>query len=106
MTSAAPFRRIAAGKQRRRQSPDKVIAATESPPPRLRPGRKCVPSASPTLNRFGDDALPRGFRYQEDFLNSGEEHPLLQHIKPLPFRAFEFHGFTGKRRIVSFGWAL
>ena len=30
MTSAAPFRRIAAGKQRRRQSPDKVIAATEA----------------------------------------------------------------------------
>jgi alkylated DNA repair dioxygenase AlkB len=22
----------------------------------------------------------------------------------LPFRAFEFHGFTGKRRTVSFGW--
>jgi len=27
----------------------------------------------------------------------------LQHIKDLPFREFEFHGFTGKRRIVSFG---
>jgi hypothetical protein len=22
----------------------------------------------------------------------------------LPFREFEFHGFTGKRRIDSFGW--
>jgi alkylated DNA repair dioxygenase AlkB len=63
-----------------------------------------VPSVSPTLDLFGDDALPRGFRYQEDFLNSGEEQSLLQHIKPLPFREFEFHGFTGKRRIVSFGW--
>jgi hypothetical protein len=28
----------------------------------------------------------------------------LEYIKVLPFREFEFHGFTGKRRIVSFGW--
>jgi alkylated DNA repair dioxygenase AlkB len=28
----------------------------------------------------------------------------LQHIGPPPFREFEFQGFTGKRRIVSFGW--
>jgi len=28
----------------------------------------------------------------------------LEQIKVLPFREFEFHGFTGKRRIVSFGW--
>jgi alkylated DNA repair dioxygenase AlkB len=25
-------------------------------------------------------------------------------MEKLPFREFEFHGFTGKRRIVSFGW--
>jgi hypothetical protein len=29
---------------------------------------------------------------------------LLDHIKGLPFREFEFQGFTGKRRIVSYGW--
>lgn len=28
----------------------------------------------------------------------------MGHIVPLPFRELEFHGFTGKRRIVSFGW--
>jgi alkylated DNA repair dioxygenase AlkB len=28
----------------------------------------------------------------------------LEHIKVLPFREFEFHGVTGKRRTVSFGW--
>ena len=33
-----------------------------------------------------------------------EEQSLLRHIVPLPFREFEFQGFTGKRRIVSFGW--
>jgi alkylated DNA repair dioxygenase AlkB len=63
-----------------------------------------VPSASHTLDLFGDDSLPEGFRYQGDFLSEGEERSLLEHIKVLPFREFEFHGFTGRRRIVSFGW--
>jgi len=63
-----------------------------------------VPSASRTLDLFGDDSLPEGFRYQADFLSGKEEHSLLEHIKVLPFREFEFHGVTGKRRTVSFGW--
>jgi alkylated DNA repair dioxygenase AlkB len=25
-------------------------------------------------------------------------------VRELPFRDFEFHGYTGKRRVVSFGW--
>jgi hypothetical protein len=25
-------------------------------------------------------------------------------LEALPFREFEFHGFTGKRRTVSYGW--
>jgi alkylated DNA repair dioxygenase AlkB len=25
-------------------------------------------------------------------------------VRALPFREFEFHGYTGKRRVVSFGW--
>ena len=29
---------------------------------------------------------------------------LLQTFQSLPFKEFEFHGFTGKRRVVSFGW--
>jgi alkylated DNA repair dioxygenase AlkB len=68
------------------------------------PGKRRVASASRTLDLFGVDTLPEGFRYQGDFLSTGEEQSLLQHIKGLPFREFEFHGFTGKRRIVSFGW--
>jgi alkylated DNA repair dioxygenase AlkB len=63
-----------------------------------------VPSASSTLDLFGDNALPDCFRYQHDFLSREEEQSLLQQIVPLPFREFEFQGFTGKRRIVSFGW--
>ena len=45
-----------------------------------------------------------GFRYQPDFIDAGVEAELLDHIRELPFREFEFHGYLGKRRIVSFGW--
>jgi len=63
-----------------------------------------VRGASRTLELFGDEALPEGFRYRPDFLSKAAERTLLEKIKVLPFREFEFHGFTGKRRIVSFGW--
>ena len=57
-----------------------------------------------TLQLFSDNSLPHGFKYQPDFLSREEEDSILQHIKPLPFREFALHGFTGKRRVVSFGW--
>ena len=63
-----------------------------------------MPGDRRTLDLFGDSPLPEGFRYQLEFLSRGEERSLLQYIEKLPFREFEFHGFTGKRRIVSFGW--
>src|SRR5687768_11071963 len=48
--------------------------------------------------------LPEGFRYQGDFLSSEAERDLVQRIQGLPFEHFDFHGFAGKRRVVSFGW--
>jgi alkylated DNA repair dioxygenase AlkB len=63
-----------------------------------------VLSARHTLDLFGDDALPLGFRYQPDFISREEEQSLSKHIVPLPFREFAFQGFTGKRRVFSFGW--
>jgi alkylated DNA repair dioxygenase AlkB len=51
-----------------------------------------------------DPSLPEGFRYQEAFIAHGEQEALLRHIRGLPFREFEFLGYTGKRRVVSFGW--
>ena len=53
---------------------------------------------------FGEKTLPHGLKYQADFLSPEEERDLLRHIEVLPFKEFEFHGFTGKRRTVSFGW--
>ena len=29
---------------------------------------------------------------------------MLARVRELPFREFEFQGYTGKRRVVSFGW--
>jgi len=47
---------------------------------------------------------PAGFRYQPDLIAPDEEQSLLREVEGLPFRAFEFHGWTGRRRTVSFGW--
>lgn len=48
--------------------------------------------------------VPPGFRYHPNLLNQTEEHQLVQHFATLDFAPFEFHGFLGKRRVVSFGW--
>jgi alkylated DNA repair dioxygenase AlkB len=52
----------------------------------------------------GAPALPAGFRYQPEVISPDDEKKLLDQIRELPFKEFEFHGFTGKRRTVSFGW--
>ena len=37
-------------------------------------------------------------------MSLNEERELIEHIRELPLKEFEFHGFTGKRRVTSFGW--
>jgi alkylated DNA repair dioxygenase AlkB len=49
-------------------------------------------------------ALPEGFVYRPDAITPAEEREALDAVRALPFRDFEFHGYTGKRRVVSFGW--
>lgn len=49
-------------------------------------------------------ALPEGFRYRPEVITVAEEAAVLQHVRTLPFRDFEFQGYVGKRRVVSFGW--
>ena len=48
--------------------------------------------------------VPEGFRYQSDLIGPADEEALVARISELPFREFEFHGYLGKRRVVSFGW--
>lgn len=45
-----------------------------------------------------------GFAYWADAFTAAEERAWLQAVEALPFKPFEFHGYLGKRRIVSFGW--
>jgi alkylated DNA repair dioxygenase AlkB len=52
----------------------------------------------------GAKPLPEGFKYQSDLLSASDEQTLLERVRELPFREFEFQGFVGKRRVVSFGW--
>jgi alkylated DNA repair dioxygenase AlkB len=57
------------------------------------------------LTLFGaGPALPEGFKYQPEVMSLDEEQALLQRVREFPFRDFEFHGFVGKRRVVSYGW--
>lgn len=57
------------------------------------------------LDLFGAaPSLPEGFRYQPDIIPPDEERALLERIRELPFKEFEFHGFVGNRRVVSYGW--
>lgn len=48
--------------------------------------------------------LPAGFRYQPELIAAEEERVLVARVRDLPLREFEFHGYTGKRRVLSFGW--
>lgn len=49
-------------------------------------------------------ALPAGFRYVAGLITPSEHDALVERVRELPFREFEFHGYTGKRRVISFGW--
>ena len=48
--------------------------------------------------------LPQGFRYQPDIVPKDVQSDLLHEIPQLPPKPFDFHGFEGKRRVVSYGW--
>jgi hypothetical protein len=48
-------------------------------------------------------STPEGFLYRPDLISSEEERGLLERVRGLPFREFEFQGYRGKRRVVSLG---
>ena len=49
------------------------------------------------------DAVPRGFVYRPALISADEEAELVARFGDLELRAFEFHGYFGKRRVVSYG---
>lgn len=48
--------------------------------------------------------LPEGLRVQPDVVTPAEEAALVAQFTSLPFKEFEFQGFLGKRRVLSYGW--
>jgi alkylated DNA repair dioxygenase AlkB len=64
------------------------------------------PNDEPSLFGGGEggELPPGGFKYRPDFTTADEEAELVRHIATLPLKEFEFQGFVGKRRVVSFGW--
>ena len=62
------------------------------PEPQLEPVRNAPPRRRPA-----------GLVYVPGLLGAEEEAALAGRIAALPFKPFEFHGFTGNRRTVSFG---
>ena len=48
--------------------------------------------------------MPEGFAYAPELVTADDEARLVAAFAALPLKPFEFHGFEGKRRVVSFGW--
>ena len=55
-----------------------------------------------TLLKAGPE-LPEGFKYLPEIVSADDERGLLERISELPLKEFEFHGFTAKRRVISYG---
>jgi len=47
--------------------------------------------------------LPEGLEYRAELVSPDEEAELLENFREREFREYEFHGYLGKRRVVSFG---
>ena len=56
------------------------------------------------MKKASQPTPPEGFRYEANVLPPDEEHGLVERIRELPLKEFEFHGYVGKRRVVSYGW--
>lgn len=46
---------------------------------------------------------PEGLRHQADLITPPQEQALVDALAALPFTPFNFHGYLGNRRVVSFG---
>jgi alkylated DNA repair dioxygenase AlkB len=66
-------------------------------------GQKPSALNAPELFQVGR-AMPEGFAYRAALISGEYEQQLLARFANLPFQPFEFHGYEGKRRAISYGW--
>ncbi len=57
----------------------------------------------PQPDLFPQQTLPPGLVYEPDAITHAEEQALAARFTALDFKPFEFHGYLGNRRIVSYG---
>ncbi len=53
---------------------------------------------------FATPSWPEGFIYRDEAITPDEERALAGEFAQLPLAPFAFHGFLGRRRVVSYGW--
>jgi alkylated DNA repair dioxygenase AlkB len=56
------------------------------------------------LDVFAAGRAPMGLRYEPSLVTTDQERELLEQIGELPLKEFEFHGYVGRRRVISYGW--
>lgn len=60
--------------------------------------------ATGDIDLFGQPSAPAGFRARQELFGPSDEIAFTRQFEKLPFKPFEFHGYLGNRRIVSFGY--
>jgi alkylated DNA repair dioxygenase AlkB len=61
-------------------------------------------TAHPDLFGFATRDLPEGLAYRPELISADQEAALAATMAGLPFAPFQFHGFEGNRRTISYGW--
>ena len=75
------------------------LAVTISVAPRVVKQQSLFPPSGVKRASFA----PEGLGYRPDFVTEAEEHALATALSRLPLKPFEFHGYLGNRRVLSFG---
>jgi alkylated DNA repair dioxygenase AlkB len=57
----------------------------------------------PEMEEKAAESGPPGFSYRDEIITEDEETALVESLRRLDLRPFEFHGHLGNRRVVSFG---
>ena len=50
------------------------------------------------------ESCPDGLRYEPDFITKGHESELVELVREIDLRPFQFGIYEGKRRVAWFGW--